>query len=106
MSVLVLWTKVNISVFLVFETVFPEQLSLVGVSAVTNHRLNTPGSDLVTSGSVVVSCIYAHISWRVSKSLFNVIQNIRDRVYIVNVGGRDTDIDYNVVLVSTVRCSL
>ena len=32
-----------------------------------------------------------------SKSLFNVIQNIRYRIYIVDVGRSDTDINNNVV---------
>jgi hypothetical protein len=48
--------------------------------------------------SHVFESIHAHVGRQVPKPLFNVIQNVRDKVYIVNVGGRDTDIDYNIVL--------
>lgn len=101
---LFLWTKVNIFVLLIYETVFSEALSLVCMSAVSNHRLDPPGSDLVTGGSVVVSCIYAHVGWQVSKALFDVIQNIRYRVYIIDVGRSDAYIDNDVVL--AVHCAM
>ena len=86
---LFLWTKVNVSVLLVYETVFPKALAFVRMPAVPNDRLNTTGSNLVTGGSVVVSRVNAHISGQMSQPLFHVIQNIRHRIYIVDVGGRE-----------------
>ena len=82
----------------VYCCILPEMYTLVRMSAVSNHRLNIPGSDLVTSGNVVVSCIYAHVGWQMSKPLFDVIQKIRYRVCIANVGGWDTNVDNEVVL--------
>ena len=37
-QLLFLWTKINVSVFLVYETVFPKALALVRMPAVPNDR--------------------------------------------------------------------
>ena len=61
-QLLFLWTKVNVSVLLVYETVFPKALAFVRMPTVPNDRLNAAGSNLMAGRSVVVSRVNAHIS--------------------------------------------